>query len=299
MQSVTGKARFSSEGILESETLTATGTLHGTSAVMTVSTALEPGRRDSVSLPKPHEGISFIPAEEIGSAELLSGAVSALRRLDALQGTLLTESTLQKGDAPIDSASEEVTYYAASKDEVYYTVQNVIRRGGAEESNVFYQLLSRGGKTVENRYDVMKEIKLWEEENQKKPLAFEELFLLFLPKEGSLASMSFSEGKDDYTIGFTVEEKALSEFALLFPTYFPEAAILADGIAGAAEGVFTVHKKSGLLTAFSLNFSAVGSQGELLFHRRSLTLEKTDSVTLPGLQVPQKPNDGGDHSSGH
>ena len=36
-----------------------------------------------------------------------------------------------------------------------------------------------------------------------------------------------------------------------------------------------------------------------LVGRRLSIVEDTPGVTLPGLQVPQKPNDGGDHSSGH
>ncbi len=284
LDSLSGKAEFSKEGIITKEVLTLTS---GEKSVR-LETVLDAMRSDDIQIEGPESTDGFVEVSDIGLPARIQGAAEALLKLPELQATLVASHSAVFGEKTY-SFNRDTTLYQ-NKEGAYLSRQSLKNAPETEEESLFYQCLLSGGVKTENTYNVLLGEKLSEQTSSADSLPWQDAIREIIPSLSGFAALSLEEDADGYSIRFTLEEEYAKGFASKVSASFGELAFEVKDVAvGACTGNLSIRKADLLLKDLSYNVSGVLRSGEEsgdFSARYSLLLDRTEGVTLPPLQTP-------------
>ncbi len=288
-----GTVELKENGILEKETIVVSGK-EGQGEVTLVTTLVH-SRSDDASLPELPEGVEWIPVGDIRIPHLVSHAVKALENKDVFQATILSSHTLSVGEEK-NQIHSEINCYQNEKGEYYLSRQTLTGKKDGEESR-FYQILAQGGSVTENEYNVITGEKMSESISETKELPWSQVLKENLLPLSQMANLTLSQESGQNTVSFSVSETGCRVLAEKILALFPDSGATLEGITSSGTGVFTTTLSQGELTAFSFSFQG-SSASSVLSAQYSVTVDETEQVTLPSLQIPTPTTPGmeGDHS---
>lgn len=301
--SATGVALYHENGAVASEEITLVGTVDGLSETLILKTTL-------LSLEK--EPLPPLPTTEaISVSHLIAPLLLHNARETMLQADTVQWVGVRGASATVAgvtrSSGQEIHVSRSGAD--FYLSQRRLDRTPSKQDFSLTQLLLRDN-TVSSTVHELTEAKLIL--SSTTPAEGSELQILqeilssFLPTETGYLSVTLTETADQRTAAFTLSQEAVGQwFASYMDGLWAEELIL---LSAQAEGSVSVDTKTGKPLSFAIALSgtlggADGVEKGTFLANVSLTVEKTEGVTLPELQIPTPTTPGeeveGDHDHEH
>lgn len=283
---ISGSASFDEEAILVSEEYTVSG---GEKSIR-IKTVLEEFRNSKLAPALPAEGEAFLELEDIRLPQMIASATDALLSLSTVQATVVRSESFSLSKGKFSLHRDLNLYQTGAGDGFLYyrSLQSLKQIPEKEEESRFHQKRVQGNSFVQNEYNLITAQKLSEESGTATPSWSEDVAAV-LPAFSDFGSLSVEEDSSSIGIRFSLSNAASERIVSASAALFPEMGAVSAVEPGTASGTLLIEKESGRISALSFNLSASALCGEekgSFSGEFSVTIDQTESITLPELQVP-------------
>lgn len=285
---ITGKATFDEEAVFCSEeyTVVCEGDLS-----ITVKTSLVDYRNSALSPEIPGDKEAFLELEDIRLPQMISSAAEALFGLSSVQATVVRSESFSLPKGNFSLHRDINLYQLGSGDELSYyrSVQSLKQIPEKEEESRFFQKRFEKGSFVQNEYNLITAEKLSEESGNAAPASWSEDVAAVLPAFSDFSSLAVEEDSVSIGIRFSLNQAAAEKIVIAAARDLSEVGAVSGMEIGSAEGTISIEKESSRISALSFvvraSLSCEEEKGSFS-GEFSVTVDQTEGVALPPLQVP-------------
>ena len=299
---ISGKAEFNKEAILTAEEFTVSGTLSGSGeAKIEVKTKLIDYRSETIQPSLPEESETFLQLTDIRLPQMIALSCESLFALPEAQVTLVRSEKFDLG-GKIYSLNRDINLYkkgSADSLSYYRSLQSLKNEPEKAEESRFLQQKYQNGSGIFNEYNLITAEKL-SEGALSSDFAWQEDILAILPALHDFSEMTVEEDGSIFSIRFRLTQTAANQRMAEAAALFGFSATAAE--AGEVSGTLLIDQDRNLITALSyvVKTSAVcGEESGSFSGEFSITLDQTESVALPEIQIPTPTTPGMQDPNGH